>query len=258
MQAAGCEVKRGKHLAFRLTAGKKFIRCDSLGEDYTESVLRERISGERVVSPKQKSTSTTADKYTPRLLIDIQAKMQQGYGEGFRQWATIQNLKDSARTILFLQENGIGSYDELIKKSNLVSAEYTGRLSKIKEVEKRLAEISELQRQIGTYSKTREVYAKYKASKWNVDFYESHRADITLHRTAKKYFDSLELEKFPPMASLKQEYAMLAAERKKLYGGYKRAREEMINWQKAKYNTERILAGPQLPTRSYERDSLSL
>jgi len=87
----------------------------------------------------------------------------------------------------------------LVKKSAAATAEYNGRQTKIKEVEKRLGEISELQKHIGTYSKTREVFAKYKASKWNSDFYEEHRADITLHRAAKKYFDGLGLQKPPQL-----------------------------------------------------------
>ena len=45
MQSAGCEVKRGKHLAFKIPGDRRFLRLDSLGEDYSETVLLERISG---------------------------------------------------------------------------------------------------------------------------------------------------------------------------------------------------------------------
>ena len=36
---AGAEVKRGKHLAFKIPNGKRFVRCDSLGDDYTEAAI---------------------------------------------------------------------------------------------------------------------------------------------------------------------------------------------------------------------------
>lgn len=45
MRAVGVEVKRGKHLAFKISSGKRFIRCDSLGDDYTDAAIMERTSG---------------------------------------------------------------------------------------------------------------------------------------------------------------------------------------------------------------------
>ena len=50
LKAAGVEVKRGKHLAFKIPGGKRFVRCDSLSEDYTEAAIVERISGKRIVA----------------------------------------------------------------------------------------------------------------------------------------------------------------------------------------------------------------
>ena len=45
LKATGVEVKRGKHLAFKIPGGKKFLRCSSPGEDYSETAILERISG---------------------------------------------------------------------------------------------------------------------------------------------------------------------------------------------------------------------
>ncbi len=41
----------------------------------------------------------------PNLLIDIQAKMQQINSPGFERWAKIFNLKEMAKTVMYLQEN---------------------------------------------------------------------------------------------------------------------------------------------------------
>lgn len=56
MKSAGCEVKRGKHLAFKIPGGQRFIRCKSLGEDYEEAALLERIIGVRVVEAKERKS----------------------------------------------------------------------------------------------------------------------------------------------------------------------------------------------------------
>ena len=241
MQAAGCEVKRGKHLVFKIPGGKKFIRCASLGEDYIESALRERLAGQRVVTPEQKSTMLAILERKPNLLIDIQAKMQEGRGEGYRRWAAGFNLKEMSKTLIFLQENGIDSYDALVEQAAVASSGFSGRLERIKVIETRLCDISELQKQIGVYGKTREVYMRYKASGWSEDFFESHRADITLHKAAKNHFDDLGLKKLPSMQSLRQEYAMLLAEKKKLYAGYRELKEKSRTLLVAKRNADQVL-----------------
>ncbi|MCL1792803.1 MAG: hypothetical protein FWG34_02935 [Oscillospiraceae bacterium] len=79
-----------------------------------------------------------------------------------------------------LKNNGIDRYDELVKKSAAVSAEFNERLNKIKAIDTRLGEITELQKYIGQYGKTRETYVLYKKSGLDENFYESNRADITL------------------------------------------------------------------------------
>ena len=252
MQSAGVEIKQGKHLAFKAPGQKRFIRCKSLGNDYTEDAIRERISGKRVVEPKQKTTLPPSR--TPKLLIDIEAKIQQGYGKGFEHWAKIQNLKEAAKTLLYLQERGIGNYDELVQKTADVTADFNALSTKAKAAEKRMNEIKELQKHIGAYKRTLDVYRDYRDSKWSAKYYRACEADIIIHKAAKKHFNALGLKKLPTMDSLKREYAKLAAERKKLYGGFKQAREEMISWKMAKQNTDSILNGPRQAQRTHERD----
>jgi len=71
--------------------------------------------------------------------------------------------------------------------------------------------------------------------------YEEHRADITLHKAAKKYFDGLGLKKLPTISSLKQEYATLLAEKKTLYFGYHELKEKRNALLTAKMNSDNML-----------------
>ena len=239
MKAAGAEVKRGKHLAFKIPNGKRFVRCDSLGDDYTEAAIMERISGKRIVAPKAKA----AVKSKPNLLIDIQTKMQQTNSPGFERWAKIFNLKEMARTVIYLQENNLTNLGELEKTCDAASQKFNDFGNQIKAAEQRMKDISELQRHIGTYSKTREVYVQYRklTGRKKEKFYEQHSSEITACQAAKQYFNSLGLKKLPSMQSLKQEYAVLQAEKKKRYPEYRQAKEKMIELLTAKNNVERIL-----------------
>jgi hypothetical protein len=181
------------------------------------------------------------------LLIDIQAKLQQGYGAGFENWVRINNIKEMSKTLLYLKEKGIDSYDDLVAKASAASAEFASRNTKIKAFKERMKAITELQKHIGTYGKTRDVYREYNAiknPKQRDKFYEEHRADISLHEAAKNYFDAQGYgkdNKLPTVASLKQEWAMLAAEKKKLYSGYREAKAQMIDLLTAKSNADKIL-----------------
>ena len=239
MKTAGAEVKRGKHLAFKIPNGKRFVRCNSLGDDYTEAAIMERISGKRIVVPKAKG----AARAKPNLLIDIQAKMQQIHSPGFERWAKIFNLKEMARTVIYLQENGLTDLGELERACDAAVQKFNDLGDQMKDAERRMKDISELQRQIGTYGKTQEIYAQYRklTGRKREKFYEQHSSEITACQAAKRYFDSLGLKKLPSIQSLKQEYATLYAENKKQYPEYKQAKAKMIELLTAKNNVERIL-----------------
>lgn len=246
MKAEGCEVKHGKHLAFKIPEGKRSIRCDSLGEDYIESDLLERIFGKRVVAPKPKIPVPVTTPAKPNMLIDIQTKMQQGYGEGFRRWATVQNLKAMSKTLIFLQELGLTGVDSLAEKADAATKHFNGIADRIKVIETRLGEITDLQKHI--------VYRRYRDSGWSKKFYAANESEIIIHKAAKKAFDALGLKKLPTMKTLQMEYATLNAEKKKLWQKHRLARDEMIELLTAKNNLDRFYQASMLQEKPRENN----
>jgi len=248
LKRAGVELKNGKQISFKPPGSKKFFRQDSLGDDYTIVAITEKLAGRRVVENRKASDDANrkiaeyaASQKRPSLLIDIEVKIREGKGTGYAQWAKIFNLKEAARTLIYLKEVGIDSYDDLRKKSSSASDDFYKVTKRIKEIESRQKEIVELQKQIGTYGKTREVYAKYKASGWDRRFYNSNETDIISHKAAKKYFNELGLKKLPKIDELKQEYAKNDSEKRVLYGEYYKLKESSRELATATYNVERIL-----------------
>jgi hypothetical protein len=238
LRAADFIVKdKRKHISVLAPGQKRPSRLNTLGDDYTEAAIRERLSDTKAV----RVTEVSAAAHRPSLLIDIQAKIMEGKGAGYVQWAKIFNLKEAAKTLVFLKENGIDSYDDLVQKSSVSSDYFSSLNKKIKDIEARQKEISELQKQIGTYGKTRDIYAKYKASGFDRDFYDIHAADIILHIAAKKFFDDLGMKKLPSINQLKQEWGELASERKALYADYKKHKDLSRELAVAKMNATNIL-----------------
>jgi hypothetical protein len=217
---------------------KKPFRLETLGDGYTETAIRARLGKVKTIT----SGGDSGTRSAPNLLIDIQAKLREGKGSGYEQWAKIFNLKQAAKTLLFLQEQGIDSYDDLKKKTAATSVEFDRLSDRIKDADKKLKDISELQKQIGTYGKTRGVFDAYKRSGYDRAFYDANVADIILHRATKKFFDAHGFKgKLPSINSLRQEYATILTEKKKLYGDYHRLRDSSKELAVAKANADRLL-----------------
>ena len=161
------------------------------------------------------------------------------------------NLKEMAKTLSFLKETGLMKYADLAQATEATSSKYHALLDRIKEIESRMDYISEMQKQIGTYIKTRDVYMEYKKlpPRKQGKFYNEHASQIISCEAAKKYFDSLGLKKLPSMKSLKQEYVVLLAEKRKLYPQMREAREESTKLWTAKRNVDTILGREPAPPK---------
>ena len=223
MEQLGYEVKRGKNTAVKGRAQKRFIRLSSLDDGYREADIRAALSGE-----KQRDSKTAANERPRRsvnLLIDIQSKMREK-GAGYARWATVYNLKQMSKTLLFLRDHNIDSLDQLHALASERSAKRDELLSSIQEAEKRLAEIATLKKHIINYSKTRSTYEAYRKAGYSKKFFEAHREEITLHKAAKQAFDELGVRKIPRVKELSAEYAELLSGKKAVYAEYRKVKEE--------------------------------
>lgn len=245
MREAGYEIKRrGKSLEFRAPGQTYFTRSFRLGDEYTEAALRERIAGPRQKPAAAKARPSAGKKVN--LLIDIQAKMQAGKGKGYERWATVHNLKEAAKTLLFLNDNGISDYDELAARAGDAGARFDSLSAGIKKLEGRMGDVAQMKTHIINYSKTRDVYAAFRKSRHKKEFRAEHADELQKHEAAKAAFDALGGKPIPKVAQLTEEYAALLAEKKERYEEYKAARKEMIDLQTAKQNVDRILGiGPE-------------
>jgi len=239
LEQQGYEIKRGKHTSVKGARQKRFIRFRTLGAGYSEDEIKAVIAGEAEHRPHQKQPP----KEQPfHLLVDIQAKLSEGKSEGYARWAKRYNLKEMSKTLIFLQENKIGSIEEMQERVDAATARYHELGDSIKGSEKRLAEIAVLKAHIINYAKTREVYAAYRKAGYSKAFLEAHREEITLHKAAKAAFDEAGLQKLPKVKELDAEFAELLTKKKAAYPDYRKARDEMQELVRAQKNVERFFA----------------
>jgi len=239
LEQQGYEIKRGKHTSVKGARQKRFIRFRTLGAGYSEDEIKAVLEGKAKHQPYQKKQP----KEQPfQLLVDIQGKMAEGKSVGYKKWATKFNLKEMSKTLLFLQEQKIGSAEELRERAAAATERYHAMGDSIKAAEARLTEIAVLKTHIINYAKTRSAYDAYRKSGYSKKFLDAHREEITLHKAAKAAFDEAGLQKLPKVKELDAEFVELLTKKKAAYPDYRKARDEMQELVRAQKNVERFFA----------------
>ena len=124
LERQGYEVKRGKYTSVKGKWQKRFIRFRTLGTGYGEDEIKAVLEGKAKHQPYQKKPP----KEQPfQLLVDIQGKMAEGKSVGYKKWATKFNLKEMSKTLLFLQEQKIGSAEELRERATAATERYLSK-----------------------------------------------------------------------------------------------------------------------------------
>ena len=241
LRESGYQIKEGKVPSLLGEEQKRFIRMDTLGAGYTPDDLRAIIDGTKAHTPKKKRVMDTQTIPSGSLLIDIQAKLQEGKGAGYARWAKNFNLKQLSQTLIYLEENSLLDRSVLEERTAAVTAQYHTLSAKMKSAEQRMAEIKVLQQHIINYAKTRNTYVAYRKAGYSKRFLLEHESEIILHKAAKQFFDEQGLKKLPTVKNLQAEYAQLLSEKKAMYADYQKAREDMRSLQTAKANVDRIL-----------------
>ncbi len=241
LEQQGYEVKRGKYTSVKGARQKRFIRFRTLGAGYSEEELKAVISGEAEHHSRQKQKRIVPEQKF-QMLVDIQAKLAEGKSMGYARWAKRYNLKEMSKTLIFLQENKIGSIEEMQERIDAATARYHELGDSIKAAETRMAEIAVLRTHIVNYARTRPVYDAYRKAGYSKRFLEAHREEITLHKAAKAAFDEPGLKKLPKAKDLSIEYAELLKKKKEAYPDYRKARDEMQELMKAQKNVEMFFA----------------
>ena len=249
LQAAGYEVKPGKYISCRAPGQERFTRLKTLGADYTEEVLKERIEGRRTRAAK----APRADRGVS-LLIDIQNSIKAAQSRGYEQWAKIQNLKQAAKTMNFLTEHKIEQYADLTAKIAEIQTESEQAADALKSVEKRLADMAVLIKNVSTYQKTKPVYDAYRKAKNKEKYRDGQERAIILHEAAARSLKAAGVMKLPNLAALQAEYEKLQTQKEALYADYGKLKKQIKEYDVIKQNIDSILQAEKQPEREKETE----
>ena len=244
LQAAGYEIKPGKYVSCRAPGQERFTRLKTLGADYTEEAIRERIAGRRT-----KAAKAPREQRGVSLLIDIENSIKAAQSRGYEQWAKIHNLKQAAKTMNFLTENKIEQYADLVSRIEEMAAESGQAADALKNAEKRLADMAVLIKNVSTYQKTKPVYDAYRKAKNREKYRDGQEQAIILHEAAARSLKAAGIAKLPNLATLQSEYEALQAQKEALYADYGKLKKKVREYDIIKQNIDSILQADRQPER---------
>ena len=244
MEAQGYEVKQGKFISFRAPGQERFTRLKTLGADYTEEAIRERIAGRRA-----KAAKAPREQRGVSLLIDIENSIKAAQSKGYEQWAKIHNLKQAAKTMNFLTEHKIEQYADLVSRIEEMAAESGQAADALKDAEKRLADMAVLIKNVSTYQKTKPVYDAYRKARNREKYRAGQEQAIILHEAAARSLKAAGIAKLPNLAALQSEYEALQAQKEALYADYGKLKKKVREYDIIKQNIDSILQADRQPER---------
>lgn len=248
MQEAGYEIKTGKYISFRAKGQERFTRSKSIGENYTEERIKERIAGR---TPRRSQRQTTPKGIS--LIGDIQERIRLIDSRGYEYKAKLTILKEAARTLNYLTENSLLQYADLEKKVEDVHSSYDRTGKELKGVEARLREVQPLIKNISNYQRLKPVYDAFQKAKDKPSFKAKHEAELVIFEAARSTLLAMQGdEKLPSLKTLQAEQQRLLEEQQRLYDERAKLKKEVKQIETIKSNVDTFLAS----SADHDRDHL--
>ena len=246
MQEAGYEIKTGKYISFRAEAQERFTRSKTIGENYTEERIKERIAGR---TPRRNRRQTVPKGIS--LIGDIQERIRLIDSKGYEYKAKLTILKEAARTLNYLTENNLLQYADLEKKVEDIHSSYDRTGKELKGVEARLREVQPLIKNISNYQRLKPVYDAFQKAKDKPGFKAKHEAELVIFEAARSTLLAMQGdEKLPSLKTLQAEQAQLFEEQERLYAERNRFKKEARQIETIKSNVDTFLS----PSADHDRD----
>ena len=248
MQEAGYEIKTGKYISFRAEGQERFTRSKTIGENYTEERIKERIAGR---TPRRNRRQTVPKGIS--LIGDIQERIRLIDSKGYEHKAKLTILKEAARTLNYLTENNLLQYADLEKKVEDVHSSYDRTGKELKGVEARLREVQPLIKNISNYQRLKPVYDAFQKAKDKPGFKAKHEAELVIFEAARSTLLAMQGdEKLPSLKTLQAEQQRLLEEQQRLYDERAKLKKEVKQIETIKSNVDTFLA----PSADHDRDHL--
>lgn len=249
---------RGR-ISYKLPDKDKPIRGKQLGTNFEKEYLQDFLLKKNIPtiditapsSPKASAIKHLSSQKSIRLIVDIEANIKAQQNRFYAQKVKIGNLQQMSKTLAFLQENGIGTLDELSQLLSSTQSDFDEKRVSLKDTEDRLKTVNLLIKNSGQYLANKQVYGEYLKAKNKKKFREEHETEILLYEAARKELKQLTNgEKVPSMKQLRFEKEALIKKKNSEYEDYSFSRAKLRELQTIHSNVNAILGNEQVQDKN--------
>ena len=228
MEELDYEVKNGKYVAFKHKDKKRFTRAKTIGEDYTEDKIKERIN-------EAIKNRNNPNKKRVNNVINLSTSKKVKTSKGYEFWATKHNIKAMAETIVELRNLGINSQAQLEKLIQETANDRQNIMDEIKNIENQMSELSNDMENVHTINKYREIYKYHKKNPNDKEFESEYKSELTIYIKSaedilKKY------GKLPDTKNILDQLDKLQLAKEKLMDKYNTNKENFAKYIQYKNN----------------------
>ena len=248
------KVSRGRY-SYLLPNRKKAIRGRMLGTDYTEEYLRKHFKENIVQYPK----AFTMHSDLP-FVKDLQNSAISITNRAYERRVKINNLKEMANTIMYIEEHGIESRDALNDSFDESRHRTSDARSTLKRSEEGIIGLNEQIHYTGQYLANKGTYQAYLKAKNKGRFRTEHESEIIKFEAARRHLKeqadngtlpSLKYIKSAPgkfvsLDKLKAKRSELISKQKKLRTRYYSAKNAEKELYSIKRNVDNMLKEPSI------------
>ena len=181
MKSFGYEIKLGKHIAFRKEGQQRFTRAKTIGVNYTEERIKERILN------KDKELGN---------IIDLTNNNKAKSSKGYERWATKHNLKTATSTLVEIRNKGFNSMEELERGISRISIEKNELKREFDKLSWEQKRIKEVVKHIQICISKREHYEGYRKNPNDKIYMMMNRKDVEAYQKSYEEIDVF-LKQFP-------------------------------------------------------------
>ena len=169
MERYGYEIKFGKHIAFRSKNQQRFTRAKTIGDNYSEEKIKDRILN------KEKELGN---------IIDIKNNEKVKSSKEYERWATKHNMTTAANTMIVIRDKGFHSMKELESEIKRLSSQANQLRKEFRDKEFELKRIKEITKSLQTCVNKKAHYDGYRKNPNDKIYMMMNRKDVEAYKEA--------------------------------------------------------------------------
>ena len=178
-----------------------------------------------------------------RLVTDLQSCVKAQQSVAYAQKVKLTNLKEMAKTVCYIQENGFDSRGNLASKLEEIRAKLQASRRTLQETEDHIQTLNEQIHYVGQYTSNKAIKTEFLKAKNKKRFREQHGDDLDQYEAAVIYIKENLNASVPSLKGLKQERDQLLRRKEAQRGTCKYFQEYEKELQTVCANVDAILDG---------------